>query len=246
MDFEKFLLDFLEAVGKIDFSSVWKYLLIGFGIFWFAIIWWVWFDASERTTKVWAKIASVVLVTVFNIFGLIIYLVVRPDQTIEGTYWEDLERRYMKYETSELGDCPQCGAQLYPGFVYCSNCGYELKVKCDKCDVYVDRNYKHCPFCGSQLRERAVKEKEMKTEEMAEQVQATKEEITEVVESDMTRYSKKESIVNKIGEAIIGGYKIIFGGVSKKKEKDVVNEEAPKKKDRKETGKKGKKKDKKK
>lgn len=230
MDFEGFLLDLLEGIGNTDFSSIGKYLLIGFFIFWFAIVWWVWFDASERTTKVWARIASVILVAVFNIFGLIIYLIIRPDQTIEGTYWEDLERRYMKYETSELGDCPQCGAQLYPGFVFCSNCGYELKVQCSKCEVFVDRNYKHCPFCGNQMRERAVKEEEIKPEDMAQQVQATKEEITEVVESDMTRYSKKESIVTKIGESIIGGYKIMF---RKKPKEEKVNEQTSVKKEKK-------------
>ncbi len=233
MDLEEFLLDFMKSIVNVDFSSIGKYLMIGFFIFWFAIVWWVWFDASERTTKIWAKIASVVLVAVFNVFGLIIYLIVRPDQTIEGTYWEDLERRYMKYETSELGDCPQCGAQLYPGFIYCSNCGYELKVKCDKCDVFIDKNCKHCPFCGNQVRDRAVKEEEVKPEDMAEQVKATKEEITEVVESDKTRYSKKESIVTKIGESIIGGYKIMFRR-TKKKENAGGNKSEKKEKDKKE------------
>lgn len=218
MDFENFFLDLLEGIGNVDFTSVGKYFLIGFVLFWFAIVWWVWFDASERTTKIWAKIASVILVAVFNIFGLIIYLVIRPDQTIEGTYWEDLERRYMKYETSELGDCPQCNAQLLPGFIFCSNCGYELKVKCSNCEVFVDRNYKFCPFCSNQIRDRAVREEvELKPEEMEAEVQATKDEITEVVESDKTKYSKKESIVTKIGESVIGGYKLMLGSLMKKR-----------------------------
>jgi len=246
MDLEDIVLGFLENVGKVDFSSVGRYFLIGFIIFWVAIVWWVWFDASARTTKVWAKIASILLVIFFNIFGLIIYLVVRPDQTIEGTYWEDLERRYMKYETAELGDCPQCGSQLFPGFIFCSNCGYQLKKKCSKCEMLVDKNYKHCPFCGNQMRERAVKEQEeVKPEVMEEQVKATQEEITEVVESDKTRYSKKESIVTKIGESVIGGYKII-GGVFKKKEEEKVNEVEDKKKEAKKKAKKKKKKRKKK
>lgn len=217
MDFEKLLFGLLEGIGKVDFGSVGKYFLIGLVIFWISVVWWVWFDASARTTKTWAKIASVVLVLVFNIFGLIIYLIIRPDQTIEGTYWEDLERRYMKYETSELGDCPQCGAQLYPGFVFCSKCGYELKVKCPDCEVFVDRNYKYCPFCGKQMKEKAQKEAEIKPEQMEKQVKETIEEITEVVESDKTKYSRKESIAQKIGESIIGGYKIIFSSTKNKK-----------------------------
>jgi double zinc ribbon protein len=211
MDFEGFLLDALEGIGNTDFASIGQYFLIGFIVFWFAILWWVWFDVSARTTKIWAKIASVLLVTVLNVFGLIIYLVVRPDQTIEGTYWEDLERRYMKYETSELGDCPKCKAQLYPGYIFCSDCGYRLKVQCPKCELFVDRNSKFCSFCGTQVRRSVAKEEiEIEPEVMEEQVKATKEEITNVVESDETKYSRSESIVGKIGESVIGGYKIMF------------------------------------
>lgn len=248
MDFEKFLFDLLEGIGKIDFGSVGKYFLIGFGVFWIAVVWWVWFDASARTTKIWAKIASVVLVLIFNVFGLIIYLIIRPDQTIEGTYWEDLERRYMKYETAELGDCPQCGAQLYPGFVFCQRCGYELKVQCSKCEVFVDKNYKYCPFCGNQMKEKAGREEiEMKPEQMEQQVKETMEEITEVVESEKTKYSKKESVAGKIGNSIISGYKIIFSGLGKQKEeKEVVNESSVEKKNRNKKKRRRKKKNKKK
>jgi len=224
MSLEGLFLGFLDGVGDTDFSSFGRYLLIGFLIFWFAIVWWVWFDASARTTKIWAKIASVILVAVFNIFGLIIYLIIRPDQTIEGIYWEDLERRYMKYETSELGDCPKCGAQLYPGFIHCSNCGYELKVQCPKCELFVDRKFKYCSFCGTRISKKVITEEvEIEPEVMEEQVKATKEEITDVVESEKTKYSRRESIAGKIGESILGGYKMIFGGIVKKKEDGKVN-----------------------
>ena len=226
MDFEGFLLDALDGIGNTDFTSIGKYLLIGFIVFWFAILWWVWFDASARTTKIWAKIASVFLVAVFNIFGLIIYLVIRSDQTIEGTYWEDLERRYMKYETSELGDCPKCKSQLYPGNIFCSNCGHELKVQCPRCELFVDRNSKYCSFCGTQIGRRVVKEEvEIEPEVMEEQVKATKEEITKVVESDETKYSRKESIAGKIGESIIGGYKIIFEKITEAREEKKTSKE---------------------
>jgi len=241
MNIETFFLGLLEGIGNTNFSSIGGYLFFGFVIFWFAIVWWVWFDASARTTKVWAKIASVILVTVFNIFGLIIYLIVRPDQTIEGTYWEDLERRYMKYETSELGDCPKCGAQLYPGFIHCSNCGYELKVQCPKCELFIDRSSKYCPFCGVQISKKKNQEEiEIEPEVMEEQVRATKEEITNVVESDKTKYSRKESIAGKIGESVIGGYKILLRGIVKRREEKKVNEDKERersKKDKEQNGK---------
>lgn len=243
MDFEGFLLDALDGIGNTDFTSIGQYFLIGFIVFWFAILWWVWFDVSARTTKIWAKIASVLLVAVLNVFGLIIYLVVRPDQTIEGTYWEDLERRYMKYETSELGDCPKCKAQLYPGYIFCSNCGYELKIQCPKCELFVDRNSKFCSFCGTQVSRSVVKEEvEIEPEVMEEQVKATKEEITNVVESDETKYSRSESIVGKIGESVIGGYKIMFEKIEGriKERKDQREKEGRKKgEDRVNTDKKG-------
>ncbi|HCC68039.1 TPA: hypothetical protein DEP90_02440, partial [Patescibacteria group bacterium] len=146
---------------------------------------------------------------VIPIFGWIIYLIVRPSETIDEIYWGDLERRYLKYETSELDDCPKCGTQLYPGFIFCPNCGYVLKVKCPQCSVYVDINHKYCINCGYQMKDRAVTEESPDTKVMQQQIEATKEEAHESVKAKKSRYKFEINFVSRIGKSVIRGYKLL-------------------------------------
>jgi len=142
---EEMILGFFEGITKIDFNFVWTLLLIALGIFWIVVLYWVWLDSGDRTSSTGARVGYVLLTLCLSIPGLIIYLLIRPPQTIEEIYWADLERRYLKYETSELGDCPRCGTQLFPGFKYCPNCRLLLKVKCPSCEVEMDKYYQYCP-----------------------------------------------------------------------------------------------------
>lgn len=232
---EDFILNLLETAGSIDFRFVGQIFSYGLVVFWFVVLYWVWLDSGERTSNKTVRISYVILVAVLNIVGLLIYLIVRPSQTIEEIYWADLERRYLKYETAELGDCPKCGSQLFPGYTYCPDCRYKLKIKCPRCKVYVDKKNKFCPHCGQELRKRRSPEQESPTKEvMQQQIESTKEEAKEVVESEKTRYSRRGGLAMKIGEGIVGGYKLILGKVKdifKKKDSDKEDQRDSKKKE---------------
>jgi len=207
---EEFILNLLENVGNIDFTFVWEIFLYSLIVFWIVVLYWVWLDSGERTSNRMVKVSYVALVAILNVVGLIIYLIIRPIQTIEEIYWGDLERRYLKYETAELGDCVKCGRQLYPGFVYCPDCREKIKTKCPNCKVSIDKKSKFCPYCGTSIKKRLSFEQESPTKEvMEQQILATKEEAVKVVESKGTRYTTKKGFAVKIGESIIGGYKLI-------------------------------------
>ena len=221
---EDFVLGILEGAGSINFNIVWRILLFAFIIFWIVILDWIWADSGERTSNRRSRILYVILAAVFNVFGWLIYLIIRPSQTIEEIYWTDLERRYLKYETSELGDCPKCGTQLYPGYLYCPECNYKLKRKCPSCGVYVDKKSNFCPFCSAGIKTSVVKQ-EMAApslEEMQKQNLEVIEELTEVVETQGTKYSgARRNVSEKLGGKIVGGYKVVMSGIAgvlKKKE----------------------------
>lgn len=210
---ETFLLNLLDGVGKIDFQIVWKLLAFVFVIFWIVVLDWVWLDAGERTSKKSSRIIYLLIVFFLNVFGWIIYLIIRPSQTIEQIYWADLERRYLKYETSELGDCSKCGTQLYPGYTFCPTCGLDIKVKCKACSVYLEKNSEYCPYCGIRVGKDALVQEDIAPtrEVMEQQIQASKDEATKVVEAEQTRYStKKRGLTVKVGSSIITGYQILF------------------------------------
>ncbi|MBP6975995.1 zinc-ribbon domain-containing protein [Candidatus Dojkabacteria bacterium] len=225
MGLEKFILTFFDFVGGINFNIFSFVLILLFIIFWLVIVGWVWIDSSERTSRKGLRFAYMLLAILLNIPGLIIYLIIRPSETIEEIYWADLERRYLKFETSELGDCPKCGHQLYPGYVFCTNCGFELKKRCPKCNVLINKDHKFCEYCGEQIRDRAMEqEKYPNMAVMEQQIIATKEHATETVESKRTRYKTGDSFVVKLGDALVGAFLGIRGRVEKKEEKVQVEE----------------------
>jgi DNA-directed RNA polymerase subunit RPC12/RpoP len=225
MNLEDIILDFFDFVGNIDFNMFGTLFVVALVVFWLVIIGWVWVDSSERTSKKGLKIGYILLVIFFNIFGLIIYLIIRPSETIEEIYWEDLERRYLKYETSELGDCPRCGSQLYPGYVFCTNCGYRLKVKCPQCGVLIDKDHVFCEYCGFKIKERATVQEEHPTVKvMEEQITATKREAEKTVESRMTKYKTGNSFVVKLGNSIVSSVSKLGGKKKEKDEEQVVQE----------------------
>ncbi|HPP18878.1 MAG TPA: zinc-ribbon domain-containing protein [Candidatus Dojkabacteria bacterium] len=229
MNLEDIILDFFDFVGNIDFNMFGTLFVVALVVFWLVIIGWVWVDSSERTSKKGLKVGYILLVIFFNIFGLIIYLIIRPSETIEEIYWEDLERRYLKYETSELGDCPRCGSQLYPGYVFCTNCGYRLKVKCPQCGVLIDKDHVFCEYCGFKIKERATVQEEHPTVKvMEEQITATKREAEKTVESKMTKYKTGNSFVVKLGNSIVSSISKLGGKKEEKYEEQVVQENSTK------------------
>ncbi len=229
MNLENIILDFFDFVGNIDFNMFGTLFIVALVVFWLVIIGWVWVDSSERTSKKGLKIGYILLVIFFNIFGLIIYLIIRPSETIEEIYWEDLERRYLKYETSELGDCPRCGSQLYPGYVFCTNCGYRLKVKCPQCGVLIDKDHLFCEYCGFKIKEKKeIQEEHPTVQAMEKQITATKREAEKTVESKMTKYKTGNSFVVKLGNSIVSSISKLGGKKEEKYEEQVVQENSNK------------------
>lgn len=147
---EDAILNTVSYLEDVDFALVFQAIGIGFMLFWLVVLGWVAFDAAERFSSIWARILSFILVLMFPIFGLFIYLIIRPKATREEEKWFDLEHRFLKFEAEGLEDCPGCGFELMPNFIYCPDCGYELRKKCESCEVYLDPYWGVCPFCGTQ------------------------------------------------------------------------------------------------
>jgi len=154
MDIVESVFSFIEFLGKVDFSIVFSVFGVGLLLFWIVVIGWVWSDALERYRSKGAALMIVILLITINIFGLVIYFIIRPRYTLDEEYWENLEKRFLKYEAQGLGDCPHCGEEVQPSFIFCRNCGRRLRVKCKECEMYLEPDWKVCPFCGTNQRKK--------------------------------------------------------------------------------------------
>lgn len=204
MNIEQFILSSLENIGQTNFDMLLKGLGVIFILFWLAVVYWAWVDSGERTTNLFFRILSTFIVLVFSVPGLIVYNLVKPKATIEEIYWADLERRYLKFETSELTDCPKCATQLFPGFIVCPMCGENLKVKCSKCNSYLEKKWKSCPYCGekqnvtSEKLDGSLTEVESSVEAMETVVEETKQEIQTAVKENKIRYPINRGIFTNL------------------------------------------------
>jgi hypothetical protein len=234
MGFEEFILNLVDSIANANYNILGTIIMVISIIFWLVVTSWIWVDSDERTTNKWMRLFYVVI-GLIPVLGWIIYLIVRPSETIDEIYWGDLERRYLKYEAKDLGDCPQCGTQLYPGFIFCPNCKQRIKRKCSNCGVYVDLEYKYCTQCGQQMQKKVKKEKEISHEEMQKQIDETKEEAHETVKSKRSKYKKEENFIHRVGVSIGKGYRLIGKKFTKAFKK---SKEKPEKKDNKEKAKK--------
>lgn len=212
MNFEDFILDSLEGIGEFDFSMMIRLVIVSSIFFWFFVLFWVWTDSRERSTKVIFSILSVLLVAPFNILGLIVYLLIRPKDTIESLFWADLERRYLIHETADLGDCSQCGYQLSPDFNACPQCSTPCKIECPECKAFVRTDWKYCPVCSHQLLSRRMPEKEITQEVMERNLEETREQAVSAVENNRIRYKTRGSLLAKIGRPVLSGV-ISFGSM---------------------------------
>jgi hypothetical protein len=95
--------------------------------------------------------------------------------------------------------------------------------------VYVDKKNKFCPHCGQEMRKRRSPEQVSPTREvMQEQINATKEEAKEIVGSQKTRYSQSGGLAVRVGESIVGGYKIMYAKIKdllEKPKKEIIPED---------------------
>jgi hypothetical protein len=150
---ESLILEGLGFLENLDFMVLLRILGVFYGVFWLFVVGWVWFDASDRYKSIWLRILMTFMVLTLNILGFLIYLVLRPKVSLEDSYWIDLERKYLKFEAAGLEDCPRCGEDVLPNFIHCPNCGKELRVKCESCDVYLEPDWNVCPFCGTKQKD---------------------------------------------------------------------------------------------
>jgi hypothetical protein len=114
---------------------------------WIAAIVWTFKDIRGRTTDGFEQAASVLLVIVFTIPGLLLYVLMRPKSTIEDRMDRRLEAEAMFQDIQERPSCPQCAARVEPDFILCPLCRAQLRTPCAECGQALAVDWVMCPYC---------------------------------------------------------------------------------------------------
>lgn len=125
--------------------------------FWIAMVVWVFRDIRLRTRDVFAWILAAVLALVMGPIGVILYLFLRPKETLAEVYDRQLEEEALLRDISLRRACPGCQAVTEPEWLACPHCRTELRRLCPSCGKPQDLNWVICPYCCAAPDGRAIK-----------------------------------------------------------------------------------------
>jgi len=135
-------------------------LAVGYGLLlWLAMVVWTFRDIRERTRDPFAQVFSVLVVLAFNFAGLLLYLIVRPRETLAEAYERSLEEEALLQELEDQRACPSCKRRVQEDFIMCPYCQFQLKEACAQCEKPLSHNWALCPYCGAQRRAAASMER---------------------------------------------------------------------------------------
>lgn len=83
-------------------SKILLICLIGYLILlWISLVIWTTKDIISRTNNILLQIVSIMLVVLLNVFGVLIYLAIRPAKTLIEKFFEDLEYEALSESTKQ-------------------------------------------------------------------------------------------------------------------------------------------------
>lgn len=120
-------------------------------VLWIGIVVWAYRDIRDRTGDVWSQTVAVLLVALFSIAGLVLYLLLRPHETLAEVYERRLETDAIKQELAEQQrSCPTCRRRVQDEFLFCPQCRTSLREPCSACSRPLEADWALCPYCGAE------------------------------------------------------------------------------------------------
>lgn len=84
--------DILDWLSTPEISQMVLLLIFAYLIFlWIALVVWTAKDIISRTNNLALQVFSIALSVIMNVFGLVLYLAIRPSKTLIAKFFEDLE-----------------------------------------------------------------------------------------------------------------------------------------------------------
>ena len=117
---------------------------------WLSLVIWAFRDMRARSRDPFAQILAALLVAALPIVGIVIYLILRPPETLAEAYERALEEEALLQEIEERPACPGCSRTVDPNWILCPHCHTRLRKACPDCNSLMELQWNLCPFCGNQ------------------------------------------------------------------------------------------------
>ena len=121
-------------------------------LIWLASAFWAYRDMRLRSasalTPYLAAAAIIVFTPVFFLFGLLIYRIVRPKETIAEVNERTLAEEAMLAEIASHSHCANCSRPVHEDWIICPTCRNRLRRVCPNCERLIELDWTLCAWCG--------------------------------------------------------------------------------------------------
>ncbi len=108
---------------------------------------WTFRDMRARSRDTFAQILATVIVALLTLPGFLLYLFLRPKETLAEAYERSLEEEALLQEIEEKPVCPGCRQRVQDDWQACPYCHTRLKKACTRCGKMLDLAWDICPHC---------------------------------------------------------------------------------------------------
>jgi RNA polymerase subunit RPABC4/transcription elongation factor Spt4 len=116
---------------------------------WVGLIIWTFKDMRARSRDPFAQIMAAVMVAILTVPGWLIYLMLRPRETLAEAYERALEEEALLQEIEERPACPGCSRPILDDWKVCPHCHTRLRRNCQECGRLIELQWNVCPYCGT-------------------------------------------------------------------------------------------------
>lgn len=124
-------------------------LLALFFALWVSLVIWAYRDMRSRSRDVFAQTLSAIVVALLPVVGILIYLILRPAETLSEAFERSLAEEALLQEIEKKPYCPGCSRRVHPDWQICPYCHTRLKKPCAHCANLIELHWTICPFCAA-------------------------------------------------------------------------------------------------
>lgn len=140
----------------IDDAGIWStslwisgVMLVSYAaILWLASVVWVAGDIQQRSNSAAVQFGAIAFAAIFFLPGLILYVALRPRQTMEERAEQRMEMQALAAHAAQSPSCKNCYRTLRADFARCPYCASYVGVACPGCERLTEAAWVVCPYCG--------------------------------------------------------------------------------------------------
>ena len=143
---------FTDVVESDAFQAVIYVIAAYIVLIWLASAFWAYRDMRLRTTSAItpyvAALAIILFTPIFFLFGLLLYRIVRPKETIAEVNERVLAEEAMLAEVATHAQCANCERPVHEDWIICPSCRNRLRRVCPNCEHLIELDWTLCAWCG--------------------------------------------------------------------------------------------------